>query len=191
MAEVDLDAVLRRAARRDPDALSSLVDLYSPRVYGLLYRLSGSRDVAEDLLQETFLRVVRGIDKYEHSGKFESWLFRIAANLARDRARQQRRRGWTTSLDGDAGENDDLLAIEDAAIGSRLDERIMQRETRERLDECLQRLAEPEREILLLRHFAELPFAEIADVLGIPLGTALARAHRALKRLRAEFGEEE
>lgn len=62
------------------------MELYSPRVFGLLYRLCGSREAAEDLMQETFLRVVRTIDRYEHSGKFEAWLFRIAANLARDSA---------------------------------------------------------------------------------------------------------
>jgi RNA polymerase sigma-70 factor (ECF subfamily) len=95
-----LDELLKQACRRDAGALSKLVELYTPRVFGLLYRLTGSRDAAEDLLQDTFLRVVRMIGQYEHAGKFESWLFRIAANLARDRARTLRRRGEVGSLDG-------------------------------------------------------------------------------------------
>ena len=75
---------------------------YNRRVFGLLYRLTSDRETAEDLMQETFLRVVRTIDRYEHAGRFEAWLFRIAANLARDRARRRGRRGETLSLDGAA-----------------------------------------------------------------------------------------
>ena len=93
-----LDELLQRARLHDPDALAELVDLYSPRLFGLLFRLTGMREVAEDLLQETFLRVVRVIGQYEHVGKFEAWLFRIAANLGRDRARQVKRHG-DVSLD--------------------------------------------------------------------------------------------
>ena len=188
MAKVDLDEILRRAARRDPEALDTLIDVYSARVFGLLYRLSGSRDAAEDLMQETFLRVVRTIDQYEHSGKFESWLFRIAANLARDRARQSRRRGWTVSLGTEAGESNEF-AMESGATEGGSDQHLIQQEARLRLEMCLQRLNEPEREILMLRHFSGLTFAEIARMLKIPLWTALARAHRALKRLRAEYGD--
>lgn len=189
MGKVDLENVLRRASRRDPEALSTLVELYSPRVFGLLYRLCGSREAAEDLMQETFLRVVRTIDRYEHSGKFEAWLFRIAANLARDSARKSRRRGWTISLSGEAAEGDDPVILGQAQADGP-EQRIMQAEASDRLETCLRRLTEPEREILMLRHYSGLSFSEIARLLEVPLGTALARAHRALKRLRAEFGNE-
>lgn len=70
------------------------------------------------------------------------------------------------------------------------EQRIMQAEASDRLETCLRRLTEPEREILMLRHYSGLSFSEIARLLEVPLGTALARAHRALKRLRAEFGNE-
>jgi RNA polymerase sigma-70 factor (ECF subfamily) len=190
VAKVDLDEILRRACRRDPEALSALVDLYSPRVFGLLYRLSGSRDAAEELMQETFLRVVRTIGQYEHSGKFESWLFRIAANLARDRARSGRRRGWTTSLEDGGPQAEEPAASDQAAAEYDPQRRLLNKEAGKRLEMCLQRLSEPEREILMLRHFSGLSFPEIARILGVPVGTALARAHRALNRLRTEFGSE-
>jgi len=184
----ELEDVLRRAARRDPEALETLVDLYSPRVYGLLYRLCGSRDAAEELLQETFLRVVRTIDRYEHTGKFEAWLFRIAANLARDRARQGRRRGSMASLD-ESPVDAELSSPDRMSTDAEPQRRLMQKEACDRLLECLERLTHPEREILYLRHFSGLSFQKIAEILEVPLGTALARAHRALKRLRAEFNE--
>ena len=189
MDKACLDELLRQARERHPDALARLVNAYSPRVFGLLYRLTGSPESAEDLLQETFLRVVRTIDEYEHGGKFEQWLFRIAANLARDRARQLRRRGPTRGLESESGEAA-LEGISAASAPAGPAESLLRREDGERLAAALARLAQPEREILLLRHFADLSFKEIAELLEVPLGTALARAHRALQRLRDEFGPE-
>lgn len=183
MDEAALEQVLRRAARREPAALSALVEAYSPRLFGLLYRLTGSREAAEDLLQETFLRVVRCIHAYEHDGRFEAWLFRIAANLARDHARCGRRRGQPAANGPLA---DETLSDPRGVPPGRA---VEQQEVAARLSAGLARLSQPDREILLLRHYAGLSFREIAEVLGIPLGTALARAHRALARLREAMNE--
>jgi RNA polymerase sigma-70 factor (ECF subfamily) len=189
--ESGLEELLRRARGHDPVALGELVSIYSPRVYGLLYRLTGTRDAAEDLLQETFLRVVRMIQHYEHAGKFESWLFRIAANLARDRARRIGRRGEAGSLGVVPGASEPMLpGAADENIDSPV-QRLLRRESGERLAACLSRLSDAEKEIILLRHFSELSFKEIAQMLDVPLGTALARAHRALKRLREQLAEED
>jgi len=185
-----LDRLLGRARKHDPEALNELVRLYSARVFGLLYRLTGSRETAEDLLQETFLRVVRTIAEYEHGGKFEAWLFRIAANLARDHARRVKRRGQPATLD--ASGRDDAAGGPALADPAAADPggALIRREAGERLSECLADLSEMDREIILLRYFSELSFREIAEMLRVPLGTALARAHRALHRLRAALGEE-
>lgn len=190
MDQAHLDELLRRASRRDPAALGELVELYSPRVFGLLYRLTGVRDVAEDLLQETFLRLVRTIERYEHAGKFEAWLFRIAANLARDRARKLGRRGATSSLDG-GWDTQEPRGSEPATSDDGPSMQLMRNEAGTRLAACLEQLSDAEREIILLRHYSELSFREIADLLGVPLGTALARAHRALKRLRGLLRDED
>lgn len=190
MDPAGLDRLLRRAQKRDPEALNKLVDTYSARVFGLVYRLTGSRETAEDLLQETFLRVVRTIGEYKHGGKLEAWLFRIAANLARDHARRARRRGQPLTLEG-AGRDDESGPMEVAdAEQDEPSRELLKKEAGERLSTCLRELGEIDREIILLRHFSELSFREIAEILQIPLGTALARAHRALKRLRAALGEE-
>ena len=184
-----LDELLRRAARREPAALDRLVELYSPRVFGLLYRLTDSRDAAEELLQETFLRVVRVIDRYRHVGKFEPWLFRIAANLARDRARRFGRHGQPAALEGPSA-GDAPLATRNSSAHDPA-EVLVQRETEERMTASLRVLSDGEREVLLLRHYSGLSFREIAAILGVPLGTALARAHRGVQRLRQELGDED
>lgn len=185
MEQGRLESLLARARRSDPQALGAIVEAYSPRVYGLLYRLTRSRDVADDLVQETFLRMVRTIIRYEDTGRFEAWLFRIAANLARDHARRGRRRGPVASLDGqlEADVAEELLSV---TAPEPLEPAVGGEETR-RLERGLEKLAPQDREVLLLRHFSELPFREIAEILGVPLGTALARAHRALERLRTEL----
>lgn len=185
MDSTGLDKLLRRARRRDPEALRELVEMYSPRVFGLLYRLTGSRDAAEDLVQETFLRVVRVIGEYRHVGKFESWLFRIAANLARDRARQLGRHGEPETLEARPEASGTSTDVADPV------EQLVQQEAGERLAASIQRLSDGEREVILLRHYSGLSFREIAETLGIPLGTALARAHRGLQRLRRELGDKD
>lgn len=191
MQDPGFDELLRRARGSDAQALEKLVTIYSPRVFGLLYRLTASRDAAEDLLQETFLRMVRAIGAYEDRGRFEAWLFHIAANLARDHGRKERRRGNPQNLHAPAEGGEHETSSPPLCVGSRAEEpssRLLRQEQAQRLSECLERLPEAEREILLLRHYAGLPFREIAELLGVPLGTALARAHRALARLREQVG---
>jgi RNA polymerase sigma-70 factor (ECF subfamily) len=183
-----LDELLARAGQQDPAALAELVERYSRRVYGLVYRLCGDRDVADDLLQETFLRVVKRIGDYEHSGRFEAWLFRIAANLARDRARQRTRRGEPLSLEAPA---DERPYADPAAAEPGPDERLATDDARQQLAACIDGLSPADREIIVLRHYADLSFREIAEMLRIPLGTALARGHRALGRLKAAMQTEE
>ncbi|MBK9128106.1 MAG: RNA polymerase sigma factor [Phycisphaerales bacterium] len=187
LASDGLEGLLERARRRDPAALDELVTRYSSRLFGLLYRLTGSRDVSEDLLQETYLRMVRTIGEYEHVGRFEAWLFRIAANLARDRARKHARRGEASPLA--AGREDEDCpggAVPEAPTGDPW-AALERDESVRALAAALQELPAPDREVLLLRHYGELSFKEIAEYLEIPLGTALARAHRALLKLKAKM----
>ncbi|MFN0137369.1 MAG: RNA polymerase sigma factor [Phycisphaerae bacterium] len=189
MDSVGLDALLLKARRRDPAALAAIVEAYSRRVFGLLFRLTGSRDTAEDLTQETFLRLVRTIEEYQHDGRFEAWLFRIASNLVRDQARQRKRRGPTMALDAPDEDGESAAAnVADAGLNEPAAATV-DREDERRLLACIEELPESDREILLLRHYSQLSFREIAEMLNIPLGTALARAHRAVQKLREGMGE--
>ena len=189
MDEAAFEQLLRRAQRREPDALETLYELYGQRVYGLLYRLTRSRDDAEDLLQGTFLRVVRVLPDYQHTGKFEAWLFRIAANLVRDRARKMARHQQAIERKFPGGAEGPTAG---GAAGAHPgpDEELERRESEQRLQECLAELGDMEREIILLRHHSELSFREIAEMLDIPLGTALSRVHRALARMRRQLGDD-
>jgi len=187
MTEQKLRDLIRRAQKRDADAFDELVDHFGPRLFGFCYRLTGSRCDAEDLLQELFLRVVRQLERYHHEGQFEAWLFRIATNLARDRIRRLRRRPEHVSIsrEDDRGEDDASSILVGTGSEASPGEVAERREQVDRLQQALERLPNAEREVVMLRHFSQLSFAEIAAAMGTPIGTALARGHRGLLKLRA------
>ena len=188
MTEQDLSDLIRLAQARDPDAFDELVDRFGPQLFGFLYRLSGSRTEAEDMLQELFLRVVKRIDRYRHEGQFEAWLFRIATNLARDRLRRLQRTPESVPIDDADQELQNGRAVDLAVTGVASGDpgqAAALREQSDRLNLAIKRLPDDEREVVMLRHFSHLSFAEIAAAMGTPVGTALARAHRGLAKLRA------
>jgi len=190
-----LAATILGAQRGDPASFDRLVDHYAGRVFGFLYRLTGSRCDAEDLMQEVFVRVVRMISAYQHEGRFEAWLFRIAANLCRDRVRRAKRAPKQIALD-DGADQDGQSQIpgrsyEDVAVDHAApDAGLVRKEDLDSLGRALQQLPEAERTVIMLRHFSQMSFKEIAEAMDTPLGTALARAHRALGRLREIMGGE-
>jgi RNA polymerase sigma-70 factor (ECF subfamily) len=183
-----LDELIERARNHDADAFEALVDVYAPRLYGFFCRMVGHRTDSEDLVQDVFVRVIRTISAYEHDGKFEAWLFRIAANLARDYGRQRRRAANVSisypSIESRADDGIDSWApVPD--LGQEPSETAEKAEQRDRLQEALGRLPQADREVIMLRHYGELSFAEIARIMETPIGTALARAHRGLAKLRS------
>jgi RNA polymerase sigma-70 factor (ECF subfamily) len=167
---------LQRAASGDENAWRVIVDAYSKRVFGLIRAQCGSVDLAEEITQSTFCTIVTKIESYTEQGKFEAWLFRIAMNRLRDEMRRRKRQATPMedeTLTGLAG-----LTEEDADRGDEIEAR------RGSLDRALSQLSPADRRIIHLRHFAELSFKQIAELLEQPLGTVLARQHRALKKLR-------
>ncbi|RMH10459.1 MAG: sigma-70 family RNA polymerase sigma factor [Planctomycetota bacterium] len=147
--------------------------MYSRRVFAMARSRLGSTDLAEEITQSVFVTVARKVTggEYEESGRFEAWLFRVAMNRIRDEIRRQRRS--TVESNGHIG---DLIAQDPV---ERVDERFGV------LRAALEELSERDREIIELRHHGQLSFREIADLTGEPMGTLLARHHRALRKLRA------
>jgi len=182
----DLAQLVGLAKAGRTEAVEQLVDQYAARLYGLLYRMTGSAADAEDLLQDTYIKMLRGLAAYNEAGRFESWLFSIAANQARDWFRRHNRAPVATVAATQAATQEDL----EAAAGSTEAEgehRLIQMEQEDQLQRALAELSPAERQVVTLRFFSDLSFKEIAQVLQVPLGTALARAHRAIKHLRAKL----
>lgn len=193
-----LDQTLTAAAGGDAQAWSYLVRTYSGRVFGLLYKQCRDSDLAEELAQETFVKVVQKLsqqDGYREQGKFEPWLFRIAMNNLRDEMRRRGRQArpmdmspaaTASSSDAPSG----WAAAQSTVISggpSQPDEPFEQLSRAEQVDQlrtAIATLPDADQEVLHLRHTAGLSFAQIAETLDQPLGTVLARGHRALGKLK-------
>jgi RNA polymerase sigma-70 factor (ECF subfamily) len=165
------EELMAAVARGDEHALASLIDRHAPRLHGFLVRLARDRDDADDLLQDTWVRVARGAPTFDPSRRVRPWLYGIAANLARD---LHRRRGVRVRAAHD-GTREVAAASQRAAF-----------RPLERLDlrERLARLPERMREVLVLRFYEGLDEAEMAEALGVPRGTVKSRLHGAIRELR-------
>lgn len=177
---------LAAAAAGDAQAWRQIVEAYSGRVYGLLYRQCGNGDLAEEMTQATFAKVVSKLADYDEQGRFEAWLFRVAVNRLRDELRRRKRHAVPVDFDATPPE-----ALGQFADGPTPQQSMEQDERIEALRAAMTQLPPADRELLELRYTAELSFAQIADVLNQPLGTVLARGHRALKKLRAMLEDAE
>ena len=173
-----------------PEAYQALLEAYWPRLYGYFLRATGNHHDAEDLLGEMALRLVRRLKSYSDQGRFDHWLFRIAANMARDRIRRLKVHPRVASLS--AGDEDGPAAaerVEDESPAA--DSGLLAAEASAELNRALDDLDETTRQMILLRHFGQMSFKEIADCCQCPIGTVLARVHRGYKKLRELIGEED
>jgi RNA polymerase sigma-70 factor (ECF subfamily) len=150
--------------------------MYAGRCYGYFYRLTGDRDLSDELLSELFIRLVEKIGSYK-GGAFESWLFKIASNIFHDhlRGKQRRRR----LLDARRAEIELEPDLNEPRRSDMSEDRLG------KLQIQLNRLDADTRELIMLRFYSELSFREIAELRSEPLGTALSKLHRGLKKLRA------
>ena len=162
---------LERAKTGDRVAFSRLVEAYRRPVYNLAYRMLGNAVEAEDAAQETFVRMYTKLDSYQPERKLSSWVLAIASHYCIDRLR--RRRGEWVSLD------EEPIA---AVLPSREqgpEERTVRSETRDEVQQMVNRLTAPYRVPLILRYWYDLSYVEIAEVMGLSVQAVKSRLHRA------------
>jgi RNA polymerase sigma factor (sigma-70 family) len=167
------DEALARGVQRGYAAdLTILVERHHHALIGFLYRmLGGDRRLAEDLAQETFLRVLRSISGYQYPRPFKPWLYAIAANLARDYFKSaDTKHTFPMSDEIEILSEDDTLEVDDGQ--------------RARVTLALMTLPEHQREAMILRYYNDLSLSEIAETLRIPVGTVKSRLSLGLSRLK-------
>jgi len=179
-------SLVRRCLKDDPDAFRLLVEKYQAEVYGTALRIVRRPEDAEDLTQETFLRAFRALGRYDPTRPFGAWLHTIAARLCIDHHRRNRAKliSLTQPEEGTSGE-ERTIDLEDP--GDLPDEVAARSELAERLEALVAQLPPDSRAAILLRHQQDLPYEEIARVLGVPLGTIKARIHRARIMLKEKL----
>jgi len=182
-----LSAIIASAQGGSTEGFEALLDAYGHRLYGYFLRATGSHHDAEDLLSDIAMKLVKTLKNYDERGRFEPWLFRVAANMVRDRIRRSKAAVGTVSLwqETDGGSQ---LADQIGDDGPRADAGLLADEALGQLEAAMHKLDATTRGMISLRHFGELSFKEIAQTYGCPLGTVLARVHRGLAALRRLMG---
>lgn len=177
--------LLRRCARGDAAAYRELVERLEKPLVNFLYRFVGERHAAEDLFQETFVRVVRSVGEFRPEASLSTWIFTIARNLALDYLKaRKRRREMPLEAETDA-ERGRVISFRDA-MPSPLPGPALRAEAGEeerRLTEALGALGPAKHEALVLRVYAGLSYAEIARIVKAPVGTVKFRVHEAVREL--------
>lgn len=176
----ELASLLSGAAGGDQAAWRAIVDLYGRRVFAMARSRRLRRDLAEEVTQSVFATVaikLRQAGGYSEQGRFESWLFRITINRVRDELRRLGRHAQPT----DPHQFQELI---DRSSTRSPEERHDALATFAALREALDSLPEADRDVIELRHHGGLEFKRIAEILGQPIGTVLARHHRALRKLK-------
>ncbi len=167
-------------------AFRELVRRYERPVFSLLYRMVHDRALAEDLAQETFIKVLNGIRSYRPEFKFSSWIFKIANNAAIDHLRK--RSLDTLSLDGSPhARTPEEMSATALQLGDRTESPLQEVEARElgsAIERAIARLRPDYRACILLRHVEGYSYEEIAETLDLPLGTVKTYMHRARNELR-------
>lgn len=168
----------------DEQAFRMLVERHQERVFGYLMGMVKDRTIANDLFQETYVRVIRALSdergSYSHQGRWINWVMRIARNAALDYLRSRKK--WTDVSTDDEDGVDFWDRLPDESRGA--DEALSLSEDVECLKECIDKLSPEQREVLLLRHESDLTFREIAELTNCSINTALGRMRYALLNLR-------
>ena len=178
--------LVARAQQGSEKAYRELLGRYQRPVFSIIYRMIRDRELAEDLAQETFVRVFNNIDRYDPRYKFSSWIFKIATNLTIDHIR--RKSLDTVSIDGSrnavTADQIEATSITLASGDENPEELLLARELGGQIEEAIGKLRPEYRAAILLRHVEGREYQEIADILSLPLGTVKTYIHRGRNELR-------
>ncbi len=180
--QVQDQALVVRIQRGDAGAVDVLVDRYHAPLCAFVERMVGDPETACEVTQETFLRMIRALPRYRPRAKFSTWLYTIAANLARDelRRRQHRETRLQPLEEADRGEV--------AEPPQRVDEAALEQITRSDVRHALATLSEEHRAAVVLHYYDGLSYKEVAEICGCTVGTVGSRLHYAVKHLRRALG---
>ena len=192
------DALLLRALRAgDEQAFAALVDKYGPSLLRLAQLYVSSRAVAEEVVQETWLAVLTGIERFEGRSSLKTWLFRILTNKAKTRGQREGRILPFSSLAADGDEDQTAVAVERFARGGAWatppqgvpEERLLAGEARARVEEAIAALPPNQRAVITLRDVEGFPPEEVCELLGVSDGNQRVLLHRARSKVRGVLEE--
>lgn len=179
-ADASDDHLIARTLAGETEAFSLLVRRWERPIYSLTLRMLGRDEDARDACQEAFLAAFRNLNKFRGDAKFSSWMYRIALNACHTRLRSTN--GVSYSLD-EEDENGRRLEVADTKTEP-LPDRLHRAERSQLVRRALQALPPEMRQVIVMKEYEEMTFAEIADVLGIPVSTVKSRLYTGLQQMR-------
>lgn len=175
--------VVRRILAGEDHLYEVLVDRYKNRLFRFISRYTNDAEDARDVAQEVFVKVYGALDSYDPRYRFSTWLFRIAGNAAIDHLRRRKMKTVSLEVPDDGGEGGSkTLDLPDLKPDPFED--LARQRLRKALDAAIERLPDDYRELISLRHYGEMPYEEIAELKGMPLGTVKNKLFRARQALR-------
>ncbi len=178
--------IIRRCLAGEERAHRELMARYERPVFSVALRMLRQREDAEDVTQETFVRMFRALDRYDPGRPFSAWLFTITSRLCIDLMRRRRIRPVPLVRHEAGSSEEEFIDVPDASPGP---ETLTQHgEEERRVQELIESLPPHYRIVVLMRHQQDMPYEEIAESLGLPLGTVKARIHRARALLAQRLG---
>jgi RNA polymerase sigma-70 factor (ECF subfamily) len=175
------EELIKRFQEGDTDAFTELVLRYKDPLYSYVLRMLKDRVNAEDIVQETFVRVYRNRKKYQQIAKFSTWIYTIAINLTKTELRRQNLRRFM-SLSGGVTDNGKSFELPDQKIN--LEKSTEDTIVGEHIRMAIDKLPKTFKEVIVLRDIQELSYEEISKILGVPLGTVKSRVNRGRTRLQ-------
>ena len=172
------------AKKGDQKALTQLIELFSEPVHSFLYSMLGNNEYVEDLAQETFLKMLKAINKYESRAPFRAWLFRIAVNICRDHLRKKKVRKIVTYIS-----HDDEQEIPIIDVDQNPHRNFENMESRIMLEKILNKIPPPLRTVFILRDIQDFTYEEISKTLNWNLGTVKSRLFRSRKEIAKYYNE--
>jgi RNA polymerase sigma-70 factor (ECF subfamily) len=178
-------ALIKQYIQGNEACLEMLINKHKNKVFTTILLIVNDRYIAEDLFQETFIKVIKTFKsgKYNEEGKFLPWVVRIARNLAIDHFRKSKRMPTITSQDGE-----DIFRTIEISDSNR-EESYIRNQRDDTVRQIINMLPPEQKEVLVLRHYGDLSFKEIADLTGVSINTALGRMRYALNNMRKIISE--
>ena len=173
--------LVRRFVEGNEYSIEVLINRHKSKVYTYILMLVKNQALAEDIFQETFLKVVRSLrdNRYKDDGRFVGWVMRIAHNLVIDHFRRQKNMRYVTSNN----ENSDIFSYLKLS-DSNIEDKYVSDQTRKKVRELINHLPDEQKEVVIMRHYMDLSFKEIAEITNVSINTALGRMRYALINMR-------
>ncbi|MDQ0063078.1 RNA polymerase sigma-70 factor (ECF subfamily) [Paenibacillus harenae] len=175
----------RLSLKGDQGAFAELVSLYQDKLFHMAYRMLNNRQESEDVVQDTFLRVYKNLDRYDENLKFSTWIYRIATNLCIDRLRKRKP---VYSLDAESTEHEGLDGYSMIPSDDRTPEtELLLSDTQRIIHQAIETLPPKYKTVMTLRYMQDLSLQEIGDIMDMPVTTIKTRVHRGREFLRKKL----